>query len=209
MTPEQARRLEKNRLFGIRYGGLPTGAHWPQPEKTWRRMTWGLIGLFALCETVANWLAGTYKVAWGPLLIPGGAFVVPIGLLLRDALQLRHPRSAVVVALIIGAGVSATFNATVARVAFASVVAFVVGFSVDTVVFTALRGRTLDWRMRISNWAALPVDTLIFVPLAFGGSFPLWSVIPGQLVAKLGMTEIAIAVFLLVRFAWRGTHAAS
>jgi uncharacterized PurR-regulated membrane protein YhhQ (DUF165 family) len=87
-----------------------------------------------------------------------------------------------------------------ARIALASFAAFTVSFLTDTVVFTAMRNRPLPWRLRLSNWAALPVDTIVFVPIAFGGLYSLGAVIPGQLIAKLGMTELGIAVYLFIRW---------
>jgi hypothetical protein len=169
----------------------------------WCRRTYLLVVIFALTEIAANWLAATYKLSVGPLLIPGGSFLIPISLLVRDGLHLRHPRSALWVALAMGAGVSGVLNSGVARVAFASVVAFVVAFGVDTWVFNLLRRRSVTARMRGSNWASLPVDTLVFVPLAFAGLFPLGALIPGQIVVKLVMTEVAIGVYLL----WKGVRA--
>jgi len=107
-------------------------------------------------------------------------------------------------ALLIGATVSATFSYEVARVAIASVLAFTLGFIIDTLVFGALRHRPVHVRMRASNWASLPVDTFVFVPIAFAGLFPLTGLIIGQLLTKLGMTEVAIAVYRLGKRIWHG-----
>lgn len=162
---------------------------------TWTRGTWLLVLFFALTEALANWLAATYKLTAGPFLIPGGSFLIPVSLLLRDGLHVRHPRSAIWAALVVGAGTSALFSYSAARVAIASVVAFVVGFAADTWVFEKLRRHSIYTRMRVSNWFSLPVDTLVFVPVAFAGLFPIAALIPGQVVVKLLMTEVAVLAF--------------
>lgn len=163
----------------------------------WRRATWLLVITFAVTEAAANWAAATYKIAVGPTLIPGGSFLIPISLLLRDGLHLKHPRTALVGALLAGAGISALFNYEVARIALASVVAFTISFGVDTLVFSRLRRRPMYVRMRASNWASLPIDTLVFVPIAFYGLFPIGPLLLGQTIAKLGMTEVAVGLYRL------------
>lgn len=161
----------------------------------WRSSTTWLVLAFVVSELLANWLAATFKIPVGPWLVPAGAFLIPLSLFMRDALQLRHSRKAVTIAFLLGAGISALFNYEMARIALASFAAFTVSFITDTVVFTAMRNRPLPWRLRLSNWAALPVDTVVFVPIAFGGLYSLGAVIPGQLIAKLGMTEFALLVW--------------
>ena len=194
------REQEKRRLFGIRYGNK--NANFENYRRlygglTWRWGTTWLVAAFAVSELLANWLAATFKIPVGPWLVPAGAFLIPLSLFMRDALQLRHPRKAVMIAFFLGAGVSALFNYEMARIAVASIAAFTVSFITDTVVFTAMRKRPLPWRLRLSNWAALPVDTFVFVPIAFGGLYSLGAVIPGQLIAKLGMTELALGIWWL------------
>lgn len=162
---------------------------------TWTRGTWGLVVLFALTEAAANWLAATHKLAVGLFLIPAGAFLIPVSLLLRDGLHVWHPRSAIWAALGVGAVASALFSLSVARVAMASTVAFTIAFGVDMWVFGRLKKYDLPTRMRASNWFSLPVDTVVFVPLAFAGQFPLGALILGQVVAKILMTEVAVGAF--------------
>jgi len=156
-----------------------------------------LLTGFVGTEVLANWAAAVYKLPLGPLLIPGGAFCIPISLLLRDGLHLHHPRTSLGAALLLGAFVSTLLGGQVPRVALASVAAFVVSFAVDTWVFDLCWRRAPEVRMRLSNWASLPVDTFVFVPIAFAGLYPIVPLMLGQLVAKLAMTELAIWVYLL------------
>lgn len=194
MTRDE-RRFEKLALFGIRYGNQPQ-----LPPEWTARTTW-LVAIFAASEALANILAAAFKLPVGPFLIPGGSFLIPISLLLRDQLHLRHPRRSLWVAMMIGGVVSALFGSSVMRIAGASVLSYWVSFLVDTWVFDRLKRRPFTARMRWSNWASLPVDTLVFVPLAFAGTgFSLWALIPGQILAKLAMTEAAILFYVLDRW---------
>jgi len=168
-------------------------------DQQWRKATWILVAFFAVTEVAANLAAAAYKIALGPALIPGGAFLIPISLLLRDSLHLRHPRTALIAALMTGALASTLFNLEVARIALASVLAFMISFGVDSVVFSRLSHRPMYVRMRASNWASLPIDTLIFVPIAFYGLFPIGPLLLGQLIVKLGMTELAIGLYRIGR----------
>lgn len=153
---------------------------------------WSLVLAFGLTELAANLLAAYVKIPLWFMLIPGGAFLIPIALLIRDQLHLQY-RSMLGYALVVGALASIlTMDLSVMRVAIASILAYLVSFGVDTVVFEAMKGRSLPARMRGSNWASLPIDTVIFVPVAFAGLFPIMPLILGQVFAKLTMTEVAV-----------------
>lgn len=54
------------------------------------------------------------------------------------------------------------------EVAIASVVSFMASETVDWIVFYVLRDKTLKVRMMISNLASCPIDSLLFVTIAFG-----------------------------------------
>jgi hypothetical protein len=154
------------------------------------------VALFGLLELLSNVLAAHYKFPVLGMLIPAGAAVVPLAMLLRDSLQEHHGRRAVVAALVLG--ISATLltaDLSVIRVALASVLAYVVSFGVDTYVFSILWNRPAHVRMRWSNVASLPIDTLIFVPVAFYGLFPILPLILGQLTVKLLGTEVAVFLY--------------
>lgn len=166
----------------------------------WTMATGVLVVLFAVLEATANWMAATYQWHLGPMIIPGGALLIPLALLLRDQLHLRHPLSALWAALMVGVMANVVFGSgQTLRVAVASVVAFMVSFAVDSIVFDKLWRRSRVERMRYSNWASLPVDSLVFVPIAFLGAFPIGGVIAGQILAKLAMTELAILYVILNR----------
>jgi hypothetical protein len=76
----------------------------------------------------------------------------------------------------------------VPRITVASWCAFIVSENLDAYVFSFVKeitkGKHLWMRNGFSSIPALAVDSLIFVPLAFGGKLPIWDVIFGQIILK-------------------------
>lgn len=76
----------------------------------------------------------------------------------------------------------------VPRITLASWAAFLISENTDALIFDWFRkltkGRYLWMRNVFSSIPALLLDSLIFVPLAFAGQMPLWSLIVGQTVIK-------------------------
>jgi len=89
-------------------------------------------------------------------------------------------------ALLIVAGslLSWALNREAGRIALASLAAFAAAGTVDTLVFQALQGRSVRWRINGSNSAAAGVDSVLFAWLAFG-ALP-WALVAGQWAAKVG-----------------------
>lgn len=85
------------------------------------------------------------------------------------------------------------------RISLASIAAEVVSELIDTEVYHVLSRRipTRHQYLRVlgSNTVSLPVDSLIFASLAFGGTLPLaalWDVIWGQIIFKAVVTVISL-----------------
>lgn len=172
-------------------------------SKPWTVATLLWVFLFGVAELLANWSAAHYKLHLGQVaIIPVGSFVLPISLFIRDQIQRKHPAQAVVLAGAVGFLVSCSFGEQVFRIAIASVIAYVFCFLTDTYVFTKTAGLPIYTRLRRSNWAALPVDTFVFVPIAFAGLYPLGPIIVGQLVTKLLITEVALVMIRLWQDYW-------
>ena len=76
----------------------------------------------------------------------------------------------------------------VPRITVASWAAFLVSENFDAWTYDLFRrltkGRHLWMRNAFSSLPSLALDSLIFVPLAFGGLMPLWPVIIGQVAVK-------------------------
>lgn len=133
-------------------------------------------------------VAANVFVAWfGPAASIVSAFVM-IGatMTLRDRLhEAWRGKVAVRMALLIATGgaLSAVLSwGAAGRIALASVVAFVLSETVDTIAYSALGGRPWLVKVNGSNVLAAAVDSLVFPTLAFGGLLP-WIVL-GQFAAK-------------------------
>jgi uncharacterized PurR-regulated membrane protein YhhQ (DUF165 family) len=158
--------------------------------------TVGLVVAIAYIGAVvtANW-ASTH---WPAMVI--GQFVVPAGTLwagltftLRDMLHEAFGPRGVTAGIAIGAGVSWLLASP--RIAVASVVAFAVSEILDSAVYAVLRHRSRLRAVVGSNIAGLLVDSLLFVPLAFGSL----AAVPGQLVGKTAATVLTVSLLGLIR----------
>tara|TARA_R110002153_G_scaffold39938_2_gene114667 strand:+ start:924 stop:1445 length:522 start_codon:yes stop_codon:yes gene_type:complete len=81
-----------------------------------------------------------------------------------------------------GGALSYLIQEDAGRIALASVIAFTLSETVDSVVYQALRKRGYYTKVNGSNAVSSGVDSLLFPLLAFGG-FP-WLIILGQFIAK-------------------------
>ncbi|WP_231648464.1 VUT family protein [Saccharothrix sp. NRRL B-16348] len=140
---------------------------------------------------VAVVAANIASVHWPPLivggmLLPAGTLFVGAGLTLRDLVHDRCGALGVTAGILAGAGLSALFASP--RIAVACVVAFTVSEVLDTLVYTRLRHRTRTTAVAASNAAGLVVDSVLFVPLAFGGVAAL----PGQITGKAVATILTL-----------------
>lgn len=150
-------------------------------------MIWPIIYILAV-------LSANYTATW---FIPLPAFgLVALGTLLfgatftaRDYVhRLGRPRvyAMIGIAALSSAGL-AWLGATPWRVVFASVVAIILSETADTEVYETLLGRSWLERVTGSNLVSIPLDTVLFNLLAFGGVFPalvLGSIMVGEIIVK-------------------------
>ncbi|MFI7680619.1 VUT family protein [Actinophytocola sp. NPDC049390] len=132
------------------------------------------------------------SVHWPPIVIAG--LVVPAGtvfagtsLTARDLVHGTLGAYGVAVGIVAGAGLSAVFASP--QMAAAGVVAFTTSEIVDALIYTRLRHRSLLGAVAVSNAGGLVVDSVLFVPLAFGG----FTAVPGQIVGKALATVLTLA----------------
>ena len=148
---------------------------------SWR--TWALVAAYLAAIVAANLIT----TEWGPEASIYNAFLlIGLDLSTRDALHDAWGRDRIRNSLLLvlaGGALSYLVNADAAKVALASCVAFVAAFTVDTVLYEALRRREWLERANVSNIAAAAVDSLVFPTIAFGGL--LWSVTFAQFSAKV------------------------
>ena len=135
---------------------------------------------------VANLLVmnfGIIQVAG--LSFPAGAVAVGFTFTARDLVQRRFGKWGCWIWMLVASGISAVFSPTLA---LASLGAFVVAEGLDWAVFTAsplsFRGRAI-----VSNLVGTPLDSVVFVYLAFG---PIWDAMWGQTIIKLASSLLIV-----------------
>jgi uncharacterized PurR-regulated membrane protein YhhQ (DUF165 family) len=76
------------------------------------------------------------------------------------------------------------------RIIIASFVAILIAEGIDTEIFQALKARSWHTRVACSNAVSVPVDTLIFTTIAFGGVLTMQgfvSLLLGEVLLKWGI----------------------
>jgi uncharacterized PurR-regulated membrane protein YhhQ (DUF165 family) len=160
------------------------------------RRTVGFVTLAGYVLTIfaANWAITTFgivPVGFG-LMAPAGVYFAGLAFSLRDALQETLGRRWVVAAIVVGALVSAGLSA---QLALASGLAFLFSELADFMVYTPLRQRSWLGAVTASNIVGTIVDSALFLWLAFGSL----EFLAGQIVGKLWMTALAVALILVWR----------
>jgi uncharacterized PurR-regulated membrane protein YhhQ (DUF165 family) len=119
------------------------------------------------------------------LSFPAGAMAIGFTFTARDLVQRRFGKWGCWIWMFVAAGISALFSPTLA---LASLGAFVVAEGLDWAVFTktplSFRGRAI-----VSNIVGTPLDSVVFVYLAFG---PIWDAMWGQTIIKLGSSLLIV-----------------
>ncbi len=160
---------------------------------------------------LANWLIahwGTVKFPDSPWLIPvwpgsltpsGESILAPSGVLaiglsftLRDLVQRRLGVRAAMLAIIIGAVLSAALDPALA---LASGAAFLLAESLDLFVYTPLQRRNLVVAVVASNIVGMVIDSIVFLIIAFGSL----ALLDGQIIGKAWMTLVAVPIIYGIR----------
>jgi uncharacterized PurR-regulated membrane protein YhhQ (DUF165 family) len=161
------------------------------------RTALSLAAAYVGLAILANWLASAYtvNVPFTGLLAPAGVFAIGAILVLRDWLQqlvgLRRTMALVYVAgLLSWAVAEASGWTTLQQVAVASVVAFTVSETIEAVVFTPLRRRSLSLGVLASGFVGTAIDSWLFLTIAFGSLAFFW----GQFFGKGEMVLVGAAL---------------
>lgn len=144
-----------------------------------------VVALYCSAMVAANLSVATF----GPWISPLNAFLfIGLDLSLRDHLHDKWrgpglwPR---MLGLIVAAGaISYVLNPASAKIAVASVTAFICAGIVDAIAYHLLRDRPYMQRTNGSNAAGATVDSFIFPTLAFGAFLP--HIVALQIAAKVG-----------------------
>jgi queuosine precursor transporter len=135
----------------------------------------------------------------GPgLWAPSGVLWAGLAFTLRDLVQDELGRAWTVIAILVGAALSALVSP---QFAVASGVAFLLSELADFAVYTPLRQRNWLAAVALSNTVGLVADSILFLMLAFGSL----DFLAGQIVGKLWMTVLAVALL----WGWRHRSAPS
>jgi uncharacterized PurR-regulated membrane protein YhhQ (DUF165 family) len=154
------------------------------------------VGLAVL----ANWLASKYVVSVGfGRVAPAGVYAIGAVLVLRDWIQqLVGLTTSLVLVYVAGVTSWVVGNAagwtSLQKIAIASVVAFTVSETVEALVFTPVRRRSLSFGVALSATVGNAIDSALFLSIAFGSQ----AFFVGQFIGKSWMV-IAGTLLTLVR----------
>jgi uncharacterized PurR-regulated membrane protein YhhQ (DUF165 family) len=161
------------------------------------RLAVALGAIYLALAILANWLASKYTVhvPLTDLLAPAGVFAIGAVLVLRDWLQqlsgLWWTMGLVYAAALISWAVAEAAGwTTLQKVAIGSVVAFTISETIEAVVFTPLRNRSLTLGVLASGIVGTAIDSWLFLTIAFGSL----AFFRGQFVAKTEMVLIGAAL---------------
>ncbi|GHF51989.1 hypothetical protein HNQ07_003100 [Deinococcus metalli] len=162
-----------------------------------------LIGLYALSILLANILLNKFipLPVYG-LLSVGTVFFAAV-FTLRDRIHraggLRAVYIAIAAALIVNT-VATVLTGTPWRFIGASFLAILVGELADTAVYQRLTRRSWWTRVLASNAVSVPLDSVLFNLLAFGGDMP------GSQIAQIIYADIVAKYVIAALFALRVRH---
>ena len=163
--------------------------------------------------------------------IDGGTFIYPITFTLRDLLHkvagVKVARAIIIVAAVVNILMAGMFwlvatlppdeavgpqiafinaLAPVWRIVFASIAAEVISELLDTEAYRLWVARFAEkyqWaRVLVSNSVSIPIDSLLFCWIAFGGILPaaiVWSIVLSNVVIKGIVTLVSIPSIYLVK----------
>ncbi|TIW26550.1 MAG: VUT family protein [Mesorhizobium sp.] len=163
-----------------------------------------LTTAFAATVPAANWLisnVGTECILNGPCIIPvglglsapSGVLMIGAALVLRDMVHEAAGIKIAILAIAIGAALSAFFAPP--ALVTASVSAFAVAELADLAVYTPLRRRSLGAAVMLSGLIGSIIDSAVFLWLAFGSL----TFIEGQVLGKVWMSVIALVAVSVFR----------
>jgi hypothetical protein len=143
---------------------------------------------------LANWTATHVSpLEIGAIVVPAGTLWAGLGFTLRDGLHEALGGRGVLGAIAAGAGLS--WLLAFPQIAVASVLAFTISELIGSLVYGRLRGWSVLGAVIGSNLVGLGIDSVLFVPLAFGG----FAFVPGQVLGKTVATVLTVAVLGAVK----------
>lgn len=173
-------------------------------SQTVRRIGWGTLAIYGASIVLANWLIRNV----GPIVIPGGNHLVPVGFGLaapsgtfaagltfvcRDVVQRTIGKRWSLLIIVPGTLLSAFLDV---HLALASGAAFLFGELADFAVYTPLQRRGLVRAVFASEVLASVVDSILFLGLA---GIPFALAFPGLMLGKLEVGLVTVPLIALLR----------
>ena len=151
------------------------------------------IALYLSAILFANLLVHWFGlVSFAGLVFPAGAVMIGLTFSFRDLVQRQYGKWQCWIWMLTASVITYLFNQ---QLAVASVSAFLVAETVDWAMYTWLPG-SFRKRLVMSNLLGTPLDSLVFVSLAFGLN---WQAIIGQSIVKF-ISSLAVLLFSAGRF---------
>lgn len=127
------------------------------------------------------------------LTFPAGALAIGLTFSARDFVQEKYGKYGCWSWMLLAVLITFAFNR---QLALASICAFLVAESADWLIYSYSSGN-IEKRLVLSNLVATPLDSLIFVILAFG---PAWPAIWGQTIVKMLSSLLVLPLLKNGRF---------
>ncbi len=184
-----------------------------------------LIGLYVTCEIIAN-VTASKPVALAGIVVPAAVFIYALTFTLIDLVNERFGKqgaryviyTAFTANLLLAAYIRwaiwlppapfykgqeafAAVLGSTPRIVAASLIAYLISSLIDTEVFAWWRAHVGGYRwLRVltSNAVSTFVDSATFITLAFWGVFPVWPLIEGQYLIKMGVTLVSIPLIYTI-----------
>lgn len=121
------------------------------------------------------------------LAFPAGAVAVGLTFSFRDMVQRKYGKWQCWIWMLVASGITYLFNR---ELAVASVSAFLISEGVDWFIYTVVPG-SFRKRLILSNLIGTPIDSVVFVYLAFG---PNWPAMWGQTIVKF-VSSLVVLLF--------------
>ena len=151
---------------------------------------------FLACILAANYVTTRYgmvPVGFG-LVATAGTYFAGLSFVLRDALQDAAGRWTALAVVVLGAALSYLISDPF--IALASGVAFLASETADLAIYTPMRRRGYVRAAVASSVIGSVVDTFLFLRIA---GFPIAGAWQGQIVGKLLVTALVVALVTAVR----------
>jgi uncharacterized PurR-regulated membrane protein YhhQ (DUF165 family) len=124
-------------------------------------------------------------IAIGWLVFPAGAVMVGLTFSFRDMVQRQYGKWQCWIWMVVASVITYLFNQ---QLAVASISAFLVSEGIDWLIYTAMPG-SFKKRLVASNIVGVPLDSIVFVFLAFGLN---WQAIIGQTIVKFASSLLVL-----------------